>query len=373
VLSLAASELGVSVSLGKTWTLGALGVMVAATASATGASPTVLKQRVVAAQTAPLAYHVTDVGTLGGRGTVANAINASGALAGGIQEASGETFAFQYLHAATRIGMLPGYSGSVAQGVNASGQVTGGTWTEPGIYSGYHAFVYSRGVVTDLGTFGGPYSYGRAINDRGDVAGESNFTNSTYPPSYPHAFLYSAGKMHDLGVLGYGQSFGYGINNYDQVVGWSNVGFNNQVHAFLYTGGAMHDLGSLGGGLSEAYAINDPGQVTGYSTTSSYDSHAFLYSRGKMIDLGTLGRPPSYGYGINAAGNVVGTSALRGSFDNFHGFVAIGAKMYDLNNLLDRASRAFLIVNATGINASGQIAADATLNGVSHAVLLTPV
>ena len=45
--------------------------------------------------------------------------------------------------------------------------------------------------------------------------------------------------------------------------------------------------------------------------------------------------------------------------------------MYDLNNLLTASSSAVL-VNASAINDSGQIAANALIKGSGHAVLLTP-
>jgi probable HAF family extracellular repeat protein len=63
--------------------------------------------------------------------------------------------------------------------------------------------VYSNGKMTDLGTLGGPTSAGSgsagvAINDSGQVAGNS----TTASGGLTHAFLYSNGKMTDLGTLG---------------------------------------------------------------------------------------------------------------------------------------------------------------------------
>jgi probable HAF family extracellular repeat protein len=52
--------------------------------------------------------------------------------------------------------------------------------------------------VTDLGDLGGPYSYGWAINNAGQVTGWS-FTATS--DSVSHAFLYSNGQMTDLGAL----------------------------------------------------------------------------------------------------------------------------------------------------------------------------
>ena len=51
--------------------------------------------------------------------------------------------------------------------------------------------------VTDLGTLGGDSSDGYAINDSGQVAGFSDTSADEF-----HAFLYSDGVMQDLGTLG---------------------------------------------------------------------------------------------------------------------------------------------------------------------------
>src|SRR3989344_3471563 len=74
-------------------------------------------------------------------------------------------------------------------------------------------------TITDLGTLGGidnaSYAYG--INASGQVVGAS------YAPasSGTRAFLYSGGVMTNLGDLGGNGSVAYGINNNGQVVGWS--------------------------------------------------------------------------------------------------------------------------------------------------------
>ena len=72
--------------------------------------------------------------------------------------------------------------------------------------------------------------------------------------------------MKDLGTLGGGYSAASAINDMGQVVGDSTnaSGFS---HAFIWnrmTG--LKDLGTLGGGYSAASAINGMGQVVGYST-----------------------------------------------------------------------------------------------------------
>jgi len=89
------------------------------------------------------------------------------------------------------------------------------------------------------------------------------------------AFLYSNGIMTDLGTWRE-RSQALGINNTGQVVGFSYTTGNNPFngagigHAFIYSGGVMTDLGTLGGTpTSSAYAINDAGQVVGSAETTA--------------------------------------------------------------------------------------------------------
>ena len=80
--------------------------------------------------------------------------------------------------------------------------------------------------------------------------------------SQTHAFLYSNGTMTDLGTLGGLSSDPYDINDNGQVVGFAEL-TDGQQHAFLYSNGIMTDLGALGGTFSCAYSINNNGQVVG--------------------------------------------------------------------------------------------------------------
>ena len=92
----------------------------------------------------------------------------------------------------------------------------------------------ARLPIIDLGTLGGTFSDARAINERGQVVGES-----TTASGEEHAFLWQDGTMSDLGTLSGDQSEANGINNRGQVVGGSTTA-TGDFHAVLWMKCCLH-------------------------------------------------------------------------------------------------------------------------------------
>jgi probable HAF family extracellular repeat protein len=253
------------------------------------------------------------------------------------------------------LGVLPGQVFSRANGINAMGQVVGYSGLQRDSFES-RAFVWSSQTgMIDIGTLGGAYAQANAINDAGYVTGASQ-TQGMGPMVTTHAFTYRVpsppygryNRMVDLGVLGGLSSYGTAINDYNHVAGYSTLKDNDErVHGFLYDGRSMIDLGSLGGpgnrwgsDFSVALGVNNLDQVVGYTYLPAVGEMpiqqvAFVWYRAKS-DIG---------------------------------------KMVNLNSLIDKTGRNYLLFSATGINDNGQIAASAydMGSGIVHAVLLTPL
>jgi probable HAF family extracellular repeat protein len=132
-------------------------------------------------------------------------------------------------------------------------------------------FFWDRDSVTDIGTLGGNYVQASALNDAGQVIGNSMTADGAI-----HGFFWENGHITDLGDF-----HPRAINVKGQV-----AGIDPQGRGFLRDHGTMTDLGTLGGSRSVPTAMNDRGQVVGLSDIADDRRwHAFLWDHGTMIDL----------------------------------------------------------------------------------------
>jgi probable HAF family extracellular repeat protein len=180
--------------------------------------------------------------------------------------------------------------------------------------------------LIDLGTLGGPHSYGsingdglQLLNNSGIVASyadtafpDPNAPNLCFDPScfVAHAFRWKDGVATDLGALysGMNSSAGGSINSRGWVTGQSLNGVidpvlgSTEYRAVLWKGNEIIDLGTLGGhSFVIGIHVNDSGQVIGISDNAVPDPFSlfgigvqlrtFLWQDGEIQDIGTLGGP----------------------------------------------------------------------------------
>jgi 6-phosphogluconolactonase len=292
----------------------------------------------------------------------------------------------------------------VATGINNQGQVSGTVASLDG-ESFRYAFIYAGGTLTEVAF--SRFSSGNAINDRGQVVGQTNIT-PPFPGEPPsQAFLYSHSNNSIVGIddVAYRPSDAYGINNAGQVTGSLSTvpctGYGpfqmcdlGDTHAFSYAGAGLVDIGTLGGSFSQGTSINDLGHITGISSVAgSTLNHLFLYAQGHMNDLGTVPGESFFQAFINDHGEIVGTAAnsvgngfkklplIAGGLNNggvvvgsnvaangsSHAYLYIGGLSVDLNDLVVPSLP--LLTSAAGISDNGKIVVTG-LNG--HLYVLTP-
>jgi probable HAF family extracellular repeat protein len=157
----------------------------------------------------------------------------------------------------TDLGTLGGTTSS-ANAINRFGDVVGSADTAGN--TGTHAFLWRAGSMTDLGSIGG-FTGAGAINDWGDVAGTGQVEGSL-----SEAILWTNGTLTVLPrPAGIGATTA-GINNLGQVVGTLATIQSVAAGAMLWQQGAGIDIKTLIAGYSLLVAndINDAGQIVGH-------------------------------------------------------------------------------------------------------------
>ena len=297
----------------------------------------------------------------------------------------------------TDLGTLEGGYSSIATGVNSGGEVVGfavngipDDHSIVGFPTQTRAFRWQNGAMQDIGTLpGGTDAVALLVNEGGQIVGQS-YTGDSVPPPNPtcsdfpltlHGFLWDNGKMVDLGTLGGSCTFTYALNNRGQVVGQSTLSGDQTSHPYLWDGNKMTDLGTLGGTYGYAAQLNDSGAVVGAATPEGDQALvAFRWKQGEISNLGTLpGNKCSAADAINARGQIVGGSGFFDA-DFFpdctdqveHTVLWEHGTILDLNNFVPQGHD--LILNeAFFINDSGEISGVGTVSdGSQHAFLLIP-
>jgi probable HAF family extracellular repeat protein len=237
-----------------------------------------------------------------------------------------------------KLPLLNGFADSEATGSNRRGQIVGFALNSD--HNKSQAFIYANGKVTVLA---GEGSKAQAVNDSGDVVGESRVKGKK--PTTP--MIWKRGSVTDLGSCCGGVA--KAINNQGQVVG-SLYDEGGIYRAFLWD--QAHGVKFLAdaGSYSSAVALNNLGHVV----VQRFEKGVFLYlAEGKMIRLGSADKKPVDARALNDSEVVVGGS---GPFsDASHAFVwSERDGFHDLNDMIP-ANSGWKLETAVGVSDNGMI------------------
>jgi probable HAF family extracellular repeat protein len=213
------------------------------------------------------------------------------------------------------LGTLGG-QGARARAINDAGHIVGGAATAAGVE---HPFLWSDGTLKDLGTIDGrPDSTAEAaaISANDLVVGSGSVAGDVLK----HAFLWRAGTMTDIAIteLQDMHTYAAGVNRHGVVVGMLDAEFQYYSELFRWTaeGGFEHVRPLEAGARAYAQGVNDAGLVVGCSERNYGGSLAAVLMRPgelRLIDLNKLKDPVS-GKGwqlecalaVNESGQIVG-------------------------------------------------------------------
>jgi probable HAF family extracellular repeat protein len=324
------------------------------------------------ASPAPPHYSITDLGTLGGAQSVGNGINDAGQVVGNSTLANGSQHAFLWSAGTMQDLGAPAGGQSNAYRVNNFGAAVG---------QANGAVVWDHGVATLLGSAG----TGWDINDAGFVAGDEGGTAEIWTPLGRVDLLLEL-PYPNLPPWGPGGS-ATSINNSGWWAGLNEFGawwpsptpeHWPSGYPSKYIDGvafyAEYSLYSLGTpARSTPTAMNEKGENVGFSHNAP-GNLAVLWTGSQASpaqSLGTLGGAESRAWDINDASQIVGEAEI--GTGPWHAFIYTASEgMVDLNSRID-SSLGWVLQTAHGINAASQIAGTGTINGQTHAFLLTPV
>ena len=301
---------------------------------------------------------IIDLGTLQGDSvSYATAINNSTTVSGNSINSQGESTAFFWSRWSNGGELNPLVSGkkeTYATSINNSGRIVGGDVNNGTTKIGTWTTYGSNKMKTIKGN-----SLAYNINDNGQIVGTKGRNETPY--------IWSIWGGHNPVKVGGNLSWNYetarDVNNNGLVIGETTLGtpyiwnmYNKSSDFFSSSQGTAND-------------INDSGAVVGSLTDSATgNSQAYVYENGNLTELGYLGAgTDSSAYAINEEGVIVGSS-------NNSAFIwSANNNLLNLNDLLPDGSDWTNLSVASDINDLGQIVGWGTINGETHAFLISEI
>lgn len=260
-------------------------------------------------------------------------------------------------------------------------------------------YLYSAGLLTDIGDLGSFNSFGFGINDNATIVGysqqpiEDDDEDPTNNPLRDRAIISFAGGLvealpfpaqsNNLPETMTAQQRALDISNARQIVGYAMIQLENedgvedqQNRPFLYdydtdTYTILPLFSAENNRTGTARAINSSGMIVGWATSEeeNFPIHGFLWDPAtpeQSIDLGTLGGYSSDARDINDNGIIIGRSetSKERALNNNLGYIydpAATPKMSAIPEFSDADN--FNSSTAYAINNNNQIVGSAQISG----------
>jgi uncharacterized membrane protein len=267
--------------------------------------------------------------------------------------------------------LMPG-GGSIAGGIGPSGTIVG----DAGPNQQAFRWTLSQGMQ-GLETSAGGTSAATGVNITDTIVGYAQAVDALTQPLGRRPVVWIGGHLSDLGTLSGEEALAFAINDHGDIVGDSLPTGGGGSYATLWPiEGGVIDLQTLDARSSSANALTTDRRVVGDVCLPSAGCQGFLWTpQTGMQTLALLpGDASASALWINEAGQIVGRGEQVSAFPGEHVPHALlweAGVPTDLNTLIDTPG--WVLYFASGVNAQGQIVGGGALNQVFHAFLLTPL
>lgn len=263
---------------------------------------------------------------------------------------------------------LPGEQATFPEAINASGQIAGDVQDLNGKFHGYR--VDKDGSNLMLIDFpGGRATEVTGMNSRGDIVGD--YFDTAF---VTHGFLLRDGSFSTIDFPNAVSSFASGINARGEIVG-SYDSADGSVHGYLFDGDqfttiddpnapVINGLNNTPITKTDIFSINDHGVMAGVSHNDDFSfQQSFLLSHGEFDYIAVPGSPGATKIAqINNAGDAIGF--FEDSNQIFHGFLLSKGVFSTVD------PPGSVLTALAALNPSGQIALfDSDSTGAFHAFL----